>query len=254
MTTSPASFAPSLGADLEESGRQLLSPAVRGGLLALVVFFHVGIGWALTQVEPGKLVVGEAAAMEVRMVSAAQPASPQPETPPLQLETPLPEDTPPPEPRPQLESMIPPPMPDLPPPVFPVDAPPPPPKPKPPPPKPRPAPAAPVDTTAQAAAPSAAAPKAVPANQIAYLDRPRLVYPARSRRDGEKGTALVLVLIDVAGRPAEVSLQKSSNFAALDAEALRAMRAARFRPYAEGGVPRAVWVVIPAVFNLMDQR
>ena len=106
---------------------------MRGGLLAFVVFFHVGGGWALTQVEPVKLIVGDVAPMEVRMVPAAEPAPP---------EIPLAEEPPPPEiPLPELATAIEPPPPDLPPPEFPVEAKPPEPpkppeKPKPPPPKP----------------------------------------------------------------------------------------------------------------------
>ena len=103
---------------------------MRGGLLAFVIFFHVGGGWALTQVEPVKLIVGDVAPMEVRMVPAAEPAPP---------EIPLAEEPPPPEiPLPELATAIEPPPPDLPPPEFPVEAKPPEPpkppeKPKPPP-------------------------------------------------------------------------------------------------------------------------
>lgn len=240
MTASPADLAPVLHDDGVEPLRPPLSRPVRGGLLALVVFFHVGGGWALTQIEPARLVVGDIAAMEVRMVAAEQPPQPQPETPP-------PEETPPP---PELESMIQPPPPDLPPPVFPVEVkPPPPPKPKPPPP--RPAQAAPAQPSPPAAAPAQpAGPKTVAASQVAYLDPPNPVYPARSRRAGEKGTVMVKVLIDVTGRPAQVALQASSGHVALDEAAVSAVRAARFRAYAEGGVPQAVWVLIPINFVL----
>ena len=240
MTTSPASFAPSLGEDLEESGREPLSLAVRRGLLALVIFFHVGIGWALTQVEPAKLVVGETAPMEVRMVPAEQPSPPQ-------LETPPPEDTPPPEP--QLESMIQPPMPDLPPPVFPVDAPPP--KPKPPPPKPKPAPNVPLADKPQTEPPAqAAVPQNVSVSQVTYINKPAPIYPMKSRRAGEQGRVMVRLLIDITGRPTQVSVEKSSGYAALDESAVSAVRAALFKPFTEGGIPRAVWVVAPINFNL----
>ena len=245
MTTSPAQFAGSLREPKAPGYRQPLSPAVRRGLLALVVFFHVGGGWALTQIDPAKLVVGDIASLEVRMVPAEQPPMPQ-------LETPPPEDTPPPEPEPQLESMIQPPLPDLPPPVFPVEQPPPPPpKPKLPPPKPRPTQAAPVENAPQTAPPAQpAAPKTVPASQVAYLDPPNPIYPVRARRAGQKGTVTLRVLIDVTGRPAQVSLQRSSGHEALDEAALSAVRAARFRPYAEGGIAQAVWVLVPINFVL----
>ena len=246
MTASPAEFSDSLRETATpQVYRQPLSPAMWRGLLALVVFFHVGGGWALTQIEPVKLVVGDIASVEVRMVPAEQPPEPQ-------LETPPPEDTPPPEPEPQLESMIQPPLPDLPPPVFPVEQPPPqPPKPKPPPPKPRPAQAAPIENVPQTAPPAQpAAPRTVAASQVAYLDPPNPIYPARAKRAGQKGTVVLRVLIDVTGRPAQVSVQRSSGHEALDEAALSAVRAARFRPYAEGGMAQTVWVLVPINFVL----
>jgi protein TonB len=231
-----------------------LTPTVKRALLALVILFHVGGGWALTQVEPVRLVVGDIAPMEVRMVSAEQPAQPDP---PLDEPPPLPELKPPP---PELATVVEPPPPDLPPPAFPVEAPPPPPppqpeKPKPPPPKPvqkRPAtPQAPVDAQPQRAAPAApAAPKTVTASQLGYLVPPNPIYPARARKAGEQGNAVVRVLIDVTGRPAQVSLQTSSGHPELDQSALSAVRAAQFRPYAEGGLAQAVWVLVPINFVL----
>ncbi len=79
---------------------------------------------------------------------------------------------------------------------------------------------------------------------------PNPVYPARSRRAGEQGTATVRVLVDVAGRPSQVSLQASSGHAALDEAAISAVRAAQFRPYSEGGLAQAVWVLVPIRFVL----
>ncbi len=231
---------------------------MRLGLMASVVLFHVGCGWALTRIPAPKLVVGDAPPMEVRMVAAEAASAPAP-----QINVPPPEDTPPPEPEPELESMIQPPPPDLPPPVFPIQAPPPPPpKPKAPAPKPHPvtpqsvAPhprqaAAPAQTAAQPGPPAApAAPKTVGASQVSFLVRPNPIYPARSRRANEQGTAMVRVMIDVAGRPSQVSLQTSSGFPALDESALNAVRAAQFRPYSEGGVAQPVWVLVPIKFVL----
>ena len=233
--------------------KEPLTPTVKRALLALVIFFHVGGGWALTQVEPVKLVVGDIAPMEVRMVPAEQAAQPDP---PLEEPPPLPEMPPPPE----LATVIDPPPPDLPPPVFPVEAPPPPPPPKPPEPKPPPpkpvqkrppAPQAPVEAPPQQAAPAVpAAPKTISASQLGYLVPPNPIYPARSRKAGEQGNVMVRVLIDVTGRPAQVSLQTSSGHSELDQSALSAVRAAQFRPYAEGGLTQAVWVLVPINFVL----
>ena len=248
---SPAEFATSRHDDEDAPYREPLSTRMRIGLMALVIFFHVGGAWALISIEPNKLEVGDVASMEVRLVPSEQPAQAQPEPPQPDLPTP-PDDTPPPE-VPMVETMIQPPLPDLPPPEFPVNTPPP--KPKPPAPKPKPAQVTPPTDTppAQASAAPAAtssAPKTVSASQVAYLTRPNPIYPASSRRAGEKGTVTLKVLIDATGRPTNVAVQSSSGHAALDESAVSAVRAARFRPYAEGGVAQPVWVLVPINFVL----
>jgi protein TonB len=245
---------PRLRDEITPTYKEPLTPTVKRALLALVIFFHVGGGWALTQVEPVKLIVGDIAPMEVRMVPAEQQAQPDP---PLDEPPPLPDVPPPP---PELATVVEPPPPDLPPPVFPVEAPPPPPppqpeKPKPPPPKPvqkrPPVPQAPVEAQPQQAAPAApAAPRTVSASQLGYIVPPNPIYPARSRKAGEQGNVMVRVLVDVTGRPAQVSLQTSSGHPELDQSALSAVRAAQFRPYAEGGLTQAVWVLVPINFVL----
>jgi periplasmic protein TonB len=250
---------PRYGDDVTATYEEPLTPTTKRALLALVIFFHVGGGWALTQVEPVKIVVGDIAPMEVRMVAAEQSAA-QPDLP--YEEPPPPPDLKPPPP--ELATLVEPPPPDLPPPVFPVEAPPPPkppepPKPKPPPPKPaqkppaapqQPADAKPQTQQAAAAPGPPAAPKTVSAAQLGYLVPPNPIYPARSRKAGEEGKVVIRVLVDVAGRPAQASLQASSGHSALDESALSAVRAAQFRPYSEGGVPQTVWVLVPINFVL----
>ncbi len=246
-----------------------LRPIARAGVLAFVIFFHVGGGWALSQVEPVKLIVGDISPMEVRMVSDAPatpdaPEQPTPEPPNLEaaVEPPPPEPPPPDIPTPELTTELQPPPPDLPPPEFPVaakppDPPPPPPEKPKPKPQPRPVqrpapPAAAPPAPAQAAVPQGPppGPRTVDASQLGYLVAPRPVYPAASRRAGEQGTAVVRVLVDVAGRPAQVSLQTSSGHRPLDEAALSAARAAQFRPYVERGLAQAVWVLVPIRFVL----
>ena len=233
----------SITAEGTHDSTEPLSPIMKRVLLASVIFFHVGAGYALTQIEPPRLVVGDITPMEVSFVNPAPPAPPEPVPPE-------------PEPPPELESMIQPPMPDLPPPVFPVEAPPP--KPKPPPPKPRPVPhpapppsAAPPQPQPQQAAPAQqSGPKTVTDAQVGYLTRPAPIYPIRARRAGYQGTATVRVLVDASGRPSQVVLQKSSGHADLDESALSALRAARFRPFVDAGIAQAVWVICPIGFNL----
>ncbi len=226
-----------------------LSPWVRRGLLGLVIVLHIVGGWALSRVQAARLIVGEVAPMEVRMVPAETP------TPQVDPDLPLPDEPPPvdlqPPEMPKLETQLDPPPPDLPPPVFPVAATPPPPPPPKPQVRPQPRPPVPVEATPQPAAPQApAAPRTVTASQVQYLEPPSPVYPARSKRANEQGTVTLRVLVDIAGRAAQVSVQTSSRHAALDEAALTAVRNARFRPFMEGGAAQPVWVLIPINFVL----
>jgi periplasmic protein TonB len=244
----------SLGALPSSGSGEPLSLTMRRGVLALVIFFHVGGGWALTQVEPAKMIVGEIPALEVRTVTADTPAAPeeQKEEEPPPPDPPLAEEPPPPEiPITDLASVLDPPPPDLPPPAFPIEAKPPPPQPpKPPPPKPVqkavPVPVAPV-AQAPAVAPT---PKVVSAAQLGWLIPPNPVFPGSARRANQQGTTMVRMLVDIAGRPSQVSVDKSSGFPDMDASALSAVRAAQLRPYSEGGTAQAVWVIVPIRFVL----
>jgi len=230
-----------------------LSLPTRRCLLVGIVVLHVALGWALITRETPKLIIGDLVPMEVRIVQAEPASAPAEEQVQPPVETPAVE-TPPPE----VELAIEQPPPDLPPPVFPIDIKPTPPlppnpvvKPAPPQPTAKPAPAAPI-TPAPPAAVSAApsAPQTVSATEIQSTTPVSATYPARSRRLGETGTAMVRLLIDIDGRPTQVALHKSSSHALLDEEALSAVRKARFKPYAVGGIAQPVWVVIPMKFIL----
>ena len=208
-----------------DSYKEPLKPLTKRVLLATVIFFHVGGGYALTLIEPTPLVIGDTAPMEVSFINAP-PSPPAPEPPP-----------------PELESMIEPPLPDL-PPVFPVVAPPP----KPQPPKPRVTTAPPTDTPPQPSiAPPApqAGPRTVDVAQVGWLVRPNPVYPLRARRAGNQGTAMVKAYVDTTGRPSQVTLQKSSGFPELDESALSSVRASQLRH-----IPEPMWVIAPIGFTL----
>jgi protein TonB len=231
-----------------------LSPVARRVLLGVVIFFHVGAGYALTQVEPAKIVVGDSAPLEVSFVTPDAPAEREIPPPP---DDPPPPDFPPPPP---IDIAVAPPD-DLPPPDFAVEKPKPPepPKPKPTPPKvaqpPRPpAPAPAPDAKAQASsapvAPRASGPQTIDASQAGVLTPASPVYPIRSRRAGDQGKVMVKVLIDTSGRPAQVLIQTSSGHPELDEAALSGVRAARFRPYTRAGVAEPVWVLYPINFAL----
>jgi len=84
----------------------------------------------------------------------------------------------------------------------------------------------------------------------AYLQNPRPIYPALSRRLGEEGKVVVRVHVDAAGLATEVLVKTSSRFTRLDNAALEAIRQWRFVPARQGDVPTAAWVLVPIVFNL----
>lgn len=85
---------------------------------------------------------------------------------------------------------------------------------------------------------------------VAYLAPPVLEYPLAARRRREEGAVHVRVRVDAGGRPDQAAVIRSSGHATLDQAALAAVRATRFKPYTEDGVPRPFWVVMPLVFEL----
>ena len=94
------------------------------------------------------------------------------------------------------------------------------------------------------------APPLIDAQAVGYLVPPAPRYPSASRRAREEGEVLVRVLIDVDGRPSEVSILRSSGYARLDDAAMEAVRAALFRPYVAAGRARAAYVHVPVEFAL----
>jgi protein TonB len=99
-------------------------------------------------------------------------------------------------------------------------------------------------------APAPSVPRTIPPTAVQYLVPPAPVYPERSRRLGESGHVVVRVEIDADGRARQVQVLRSSGIARLDEAALAAVRAARFKPYTENGVPLSVWTAVPVVFEL----
>ena len=232
---------PRLEAEIRGASREPLTPTVKRALLALVIFFHVGGGWALTQVEPAKLIVGDIAPMEVRMVPAEQAAEPEVENaeppPPVEIEAARPGgDRRAAAARPAAAG-----IPDR---------------------QGRHPAAGGAAAAGHPAAREEAGPQARPAQAGAAasrrrrcrrrpsttsrsrqrrLPRPRRascrprssaswcrptrsIPRARARR-ASRGTVMVRVFVDVAGRPAQVTLETSSGHPALDEAALSAVRA-----------------------------
>lgn len=225
---------PSLAAGLRPGpARDALPPALRWGLRAGVVLAHVGIVWALLQVEAVRETVTEVTPIMVEWIAPPR-SEPAPQPAPAPVVPPQTRAVSRPLPRPQVMSA---------PPAAAAEqsafvAPPPQPAP--------PAEPAPTQSTAVTSGPPTppappAGPRSIPSSAVRYLIRPPVVYPTRSQDLGEAGSVMLRVLIDERGLPREVSVQKSSGFPRLDQAAVEAMRRARFQPYSENGVALPVW-------------
>ena len=99
-------------------------------------------------------------------------------------------------------------------------------------------------------APSGAAPVMPPGFTAAYLHNPAPVYPAAARRNREEGKVLLRVYVSPAGTAEKIEIQTSSRSPRLDQAALEAVRAWRFVPARQGDTPVAAWVIVPINFAL----
>lgn len=204
------------------------SPAVNRRGLALVVAIHAIVFWGLVQM---KLIALPAplAVLSVSLLAPAEAIKPNPEIVP-------------PKPKPVERRPTPVPQPiQL---AAPVDS-----------PAPAAATVAPAPTIAAAPAPVAPAPAPVatqPRFDAGYLDNPKPVYPAISRRLAEQGRVVLRVQVEADGRAAEVQLHSSSGSPRLDQSALDTVRRWKFVPARLGQMPVAAWVLVPIAFTLKD--
>jgi protein TonB len=224
--------------------------------MALVVALHVAAVWTLITLPFHKITVGDAVTMEMRFELAPppQPALSLPEMQPIEpvVEAPRPEP-------PQYEVPAPPLPPDPTSSEFLKEASSPPPS-QPPLPKPRQVAA----LQAPPATPSEASPQELPSEQttghrimkqsdLVAIEPIKLRYPPNAVAARHWGVAGLRVLLDVEGRPSEVWLTTTTHHSELDDEAVRAIKAARFKPYTTSGGPETVWVDIVALFVLVEK-
>ena len=94
---------------------------------------------------------------------------------------------------------------------------------------------------------TSASPKLV--SEVAYIRAPKPKYPSAARSLRLAGTVVLRILIDERGRPAQVSVHRSSGHRVLDDAAHDAAVEALFRPYVEDGVVRQVFVLVPIEFG-----
>ncbi|MGA0134140.1 MAG: TonB family protein, partial [Opitutales bacterium] len=84
----------------------------------------------------------------------------------------------------------------------------------------------------------------------AFLVREEPTYPARARRAGAEGRAVLRVSISAEGEVTAVVLQETSGSAALDEAAMSAARASRFTPARRDGVAEPSEAVAAYRFEL----
>lgn len=90
----------------------------------------------------------------------------------------------------------------------------------------------------------------VSADSVRYLRPPQISYPVISRRFGEQGRVVLRVLVDAQGYPQDITVHQPSAYSRLNAQAVEAMRDARFEPYRQNGRAMAVFTLAPIVFKL----
>ncbi|MEO5671173.1 MAG: energy transducer TonB, partial [Ramlibacter sp.] len=105
------------------------------------------------------------------------------------------------------------------------------------------------EPVAVAPSPAPTAPTApkveLPSSDADYLQNPKPVYPAVSKRLGEQGKVVHSVLIGVDGRPVSARLVQSSGFPRLDEAAHAAVMRWRYVPGKRNGAVEAMTFNVP---------
>ena len=83
-----------------------------------------------------------------------------------------------------------------------------------------------------------------------YLQNPKPVYPAMSRRQGEEGKVVLRVRVSAQGASLAVEIKQSSGFTRLDEAARAAVERWRFVPARQGGEAVESTVLVPLHFSL----
>jgi protein TonB len=79
------------------------------------------------------------------------------------------------------------------------------------------------------------------------------IYPRIAKKEGWEGTVTLLVVVDVKGKPAEITVDKSSGHKILDDAAIHAVRKWIFSPAKDGNIPIRSSVKLPVHFSLTQQ-
>ncbi|WP_434213215.1 energy transducer TonB [[Pseudomonas] boreopolis] len=103
---------------------------------------------------------------------------------------------------------------------------------------------------AETTAPTALAPP-VPGIQLQYLAAPPPPYPRVALQDRLTGTVMLRVLVDVDGKPLQVTIESSSGHRVLDQAArTQVLRQWRFKPAIQDGQAIQAYGLVPIAFSL----
>ncbi|MHB8667353.1 MAG: energy transducer TonB [Burkholderiales bacterium] len=196
--------------------------------LAIVVAFHVVLGYALVNGLARKIVQVVTQPLETKIIQEKRPPPPDkpPPPPPPKLVAPPPPYIPPPEVQVQV--------PQLAPTITAVT---------------RVKPAEPVAPPGQHAAPAVHhAVHTPPVVDAKACDKPQ--YPPAALRAQETGIVLVAFLIDVNGTVLESKVERSSGYRRLDEAARRALSLCKFKPAMTDGKPERAWAKIEYEWKL----
>jgi TonB family protein len=97
--------------------------------------------------------------------------------------------------------------------------------------------------------PGEAAAVAKDGSGIEMIDMPIPHYPPTLARQGIQGVTMVRIKVDAAGLPLDATVEQSSGYAEMDAEALKVARLARFKVPA-GTAPDGHFALVPYRFSL----
>lgn len=110
----------------------------------------------------------------------------------------------------------------------------------------------PTDSSPATSSSTAATAGSAPQFSAAYLNNPAPDYPAVARRRRLQGTTVLDVRVSIGGRPASISISRSSGVPDLDEAAREAVRGWTFVPAKLGNNPIEGRVEVPIRFRLND--
>jgi protein TonB len=197
--------------------------------LAIVIAFHVVLGYALVNGLARKIVQVVTQPLETKIIEEIKPPQDKPPPPPPpKLVAPPPPYIPPPEVQVQVPQMAPT--------ITAVT---------------RAKPAEPVAPPGQRVAPVQRAPvRTAPVVDAKACDKPE--YPPAALRAQETGIVLVAFLIDVNGAVLESKVERSSGYRRLDEAARQALSLCKFRPATIDGKPERAWAKIEYEWKMND--